>query len=76
MAEDLSSGLRRTIEEQIQLAVRTGLELRASEFQVQLRLSENRSATLLEKRLAEALNASIKLSPTDSEQVANAVKYI
>ena len=67
MAEDLNSGLRRTIEEQIQLAVRAGLELR---------LSENRSATLLEKRLAEAFNASIEVSSTDFDQIANAVKHI
>ena len=67
MAEDLNTGLRRTIEEQIQLAVRAGLELR---------LSENRSATLLEKRLAEAFNASIEVSSTDFDQIANAVKHI
>ena len=63
----LNTGLRRTIEEQIQLAVRAGLELR---------LSENRSATLLEKRLAEAFNASIEVSSTDFDQIANAVKHI
>ena len=67
MAEDLNSGLRRTNEEQIQLAVRAGLELR---------LSENRSATLLEKRLAEAFNASVEVSSTDFEQIANAVKHL
>ena len=63
----LNTGLRRTIEEEIQLAVRAGLELR---------LSENRSATLLEKRLAEAFNASIEVSSTDFDQIANAVKHI